>query len=303
MYILLLPIVLLLAFCLLAVCLYKKRWILSFAFALVTLFLNHYLEFFALSFPNHHKSNLKVMCFNVHFLNDNSSIKSRGLFNLIFCEDPDFVFLTEYYGSANDSLEILLNATYPYSDLSHRWANNEGDVFFSKYKIESVEQLIPSMYGGNIYRVELSNSQGTVALYCCHLFSNLVNSSDNIFSSIKYGYSKRAEESRLIANTLKNEKHPAIVMGDMNDISGSYAIRMIQSQNMKDAWWNGGVGFGNTFHDGLLQLRIDHIFYDENFEVCDIDVKHTDYSDHDALVGSFSIKQYKDDITCRYSIE
>ena len=88
-------------------------------------------------------------------------------------------------------------------------------------------------------------------------------------------------------------------MGDMNDISGSYTLRRIEaaellrqgSAELADAWWKGGFGYGTTYHDPGLRLRLDHILYDEDrLTLSDIKVIDTDASDHNALVDGFRIE-------------
>lgn len=41
----------------------------------------------------------------------------------------------------------------------------------------------------------------------------------------------------------------------------------------------------------LFSLRLDHIMYDDKFDLCEIRVIHSHYSDHDALVGLFNLKE------------
>lgn len=85
-------------------------------------------------------------------------------------------------------------------------------------------------------------------------------------------------------------------MGDMNDISGSYTLRRIESvellrhgsAGLTDAWWKGGFGYGTTYHDHSLRLRLDYILYDEDrLTLTDVKEIDTDASDHNALVGGF----------------
>lgn len=86
-------------------------------------------------------------------------------------------------------------------------------------------------------------------------------------------------------------------MGDLNDISGSYAIRRIQKAGLADAWWEGGCGYGSTFHDGLIRLRIDHILYPKGkLELKGISIIDNDMSDHNALVAGFDIKKEETDL-------
>ena len=254
--------------------------------------LNAYTECFAFGCVNKDtKSDIKVMCFNVHLLNDSSEARACCISNIIVEEDPDFVFLTEYYGSSSDSLLNAMLAHYPYYDKSNRWDNNCGDVFFSRWQIDVIENKKPRLSYGSMYRVQLSHEKDTLAIYCCHLSSNLLDFSPNKWDALQKGYEERAKEADILHDALAREPYPAIVMGDMNDISGSYTIRRIEAAGLADAWWKGGFGYGATYHDHGLRLRLDHILYDEErLTLSDVKVIDTDASDHNALVGGFRIE-------------
>ena len=254
--------------------------------------LNAYTECFAFGYVNKDtKSDIKVMCFNVHLLNDSSEARACCICNIIVEEDPDFVFMTEYYGSSSDSLLNAMLAHYPYYDKSNRWDNNCGDVFFSRWQIDVIENKKPRLSYGSMYRVQLSHEKDTLAIYCCHLSSNLLDFSPNKLDALKKGYEERAKEADILYDALTHEKYPAIVMGDMNDISGSYTLGRIESAGLTDAWWKGGFGYGTTYHDHGLRLRLDHILYDEErLTLSDVKVIDTDASDHNAFVGGFRIE-------------
>ncbi len=73
----------------------------------------------------------------------------------------------------------------------------------------------------------------------------------------------------------------------MNDICGSSAIRVLENIGIKDAWWEGGVGYGATIHHPL-PYRIDHILHNEGLVLKGVKVIDTsDISDHNALVAVF----------------
>lgn len=271
---------------------YKRRWVISGLLLCIIVALNAYTECFAFGCVNKDtKSDIKVMCFNVHLLNDSSEARACCISNIIVEEDPDFVFMTEYYGSSSDTLLNAMLAHYPYYDKSNRWDNNCGDVFFSRWSIDTTENIKPRLSYGSMYRVQLSHEKDTLAIYCCHLSSNLLDFSPNKWDALQKGYEERAKEADILHDALAREPYPAIVMGDMNDISGSYTLRRIEAAGLADAWWKGGFGYGTTYHDHGLRLRLDHILYDEDrLTLSDVKVIDTDASDHNALVGGFRIE-------------
>jgi len=78
-------------------------------------------------------------------------------------------------------------------------------------------------------------------------------------------------------------------MGDMNDFSVSAPMDSLRDAGMKNAWWEGGFGYGATFKQGWMRLRIDHIYYNDQLELRNIKVVETDLSDHNMLVADFSL--------------
>lgn len=110
------------------------------------------------------------------------------------------------------------------------------------------------------------------------------------YTSIELGYAVRELETDTIYKCLQAEKHPTIMMGDMNDIGGSYTVRRIKRTGMTDTWWKGGFGYRCTFHKHVFRFRLDYIFYDDCMRQCDITVHDADLSDHNVLSASFVLK-------------
>ena len=121
----------------------------------------------------------------------------------------------------------------------------------------------------------------------------------NVYSRLVIGYAFRAAEARVIADSLGDCPNPLIICGDFNDLCGSRSIRMIQDcrhsnvhadhrDRLRDAWWEGGQGFGFTYADQHLRLRLDHILYSQELELRAVATpRHVKYSDHRPLVADF----------------
>ena len=88
--------------------------------------------------------------------------------------------------------------------------------------------------------------------------------------------------------------HPVIIMGDMNDFNRSALLDTFAINGFRDSWWEGGNGYGHTFHSGWMRLRIDHILHSEQLVLKSIKVIGTNLSDHNPVVAGIS-KKMKDE--------
>ena len=269
----------------------RWRWKLGIVLAFASILLNIYSEGFAIHFGlKNSDQSLRLFAYNVNSLGDGFDDNATSIADLVAQENPDFLYLTEYYENTTDTLIRLLEDSYQYVDVSNRWAANEGDVLLSNWQIDSVKRLKQPYIAHSVYRVQISKSIDTVCIYCCHLTSNLLMSSPNKLEGLREGYRRRALEANMLYDAIKQERFPTLVIGDLNDLSGSYTVRRIEKAGMKDAWWKGGLGYGATYHDHGLRLRLDHILYDDSsFQLCDIKTVGGHLSDHKGLVASFQL--------------
>jgi endonuclease/exonuclease/phosphatase (EEP) superfamily protein YafD len=166
------------------------------------------------------------------------------------------------------------------------YLSGTNSVFYSKHAVDSIAGIHTM---GAKRRKSLNNrvhfflDKDTLTIVGCHL------SSSN--HHVRMGYQKRKHEADAIYESIKDEKFPVIVMGDLNDISGSYAVERIKEAGLKDAWWKRGFGYGATFHDEWLRLRLDHILYqDDKLDLQYVKVIESNLSDHNALVAGFTFK-------------
>lgn len=101
------------------------------------------------------------------------------------------------------------------------------------------------------------------------------------------GYEHRREEADSLYNYALNnlDTERLVILGDMNDICGSYTLRKIESIGLKDAWWRKGFGIGCTRDVRFLHFRLDHILVGKMFKVKNVYIPETGtLSDHRPLV-------------------
>ena len=291
MYCLTLPLIVIVLLFVGAITFCFKRLKIASSLIAACLLLNWYSETIALRpFFGQGDGQIKVMTFNVNSPGTDFEKKKSEIIAQIESEDPDFLYLPEL-GTAGNDVHERLKEIYPYTNAPLHLRDDGVEPFYSKWPIDTIIGLSDPHAYHSIYRIQVSKETDTLAIYCCHLSSNLLDFSPNKLDALKKGYEERAKEADILYDALTHEKYPAIVMGDMNDISGSYTLRRIESAGLTDAWWKGGFGYGTTYHDHGLRLRLDHILYNEDrLQLTDVKVIDTDASDHNALVGGFRIE-------------
>lgn len=96
-----------------------------------------------------------------------------------------------------------------------------------------------------------------------------------------------AENIRQFVDSAHRSGMPVVIAGDFNDWCGSDCLNTLMAEDLKDAWWEGGNGFGWTYFGWHLRLRLDHILYSDKLELFDVKVIDSDLSDHKPLVARF----------------
>lgn len=290
------------------VCFGKWKWALVVLIVSVTI--NWYGEVWAvipLVEDEGTEEDIKVMAFNIHGSGDDFDARMDGIVKLIREENPDVVFVSEIftpYEHYDDTLNLILKCNYPYS--SYEGKSAHGNAFYSKLPIDTLQML--SITLGKSQPLVMIRVRGQmVGVLGCHLSSNnyvdsktkidvdsVTNSSDmkRYLMTIEKGYRSRRQDADSICIQLTDaDLSHMIILGDMNDIGGSYTMRKLASLGLKDAWWEGGIGFGGTRKVLGIPLRIDHILYGDGFVLKDINVvESNELSDHDAIVAKLGIK-------------
>lgn len=220
----------------------------------------------------------------------------------IISVDADIVFLSEIFMDASPAMDSLLADKYSYRTTDFQWCAH---YFYSKVPISNSIQI--AVDGGNevivCSRFTIDDSEFDV--YGCHLTSNNCESPEQgrqsiegisdhrslwgYFKGIDYASEHRRIEVLQLCDTIRSRGCNSIVMGDMNDISGSSCLRTLANVGFEDAWWWGGFGYGATIHYPL-PYRIDHIMYNDGLKLKSIKKNDANgLSDHDALVAEFVI--------------
>lgn len=287
-----------------AFALFKRRFIIGIVLIAVSLLLNYYAKVFAVNFPETNdnlRDGFKVMTFNINGseIDDDGDIET--LFNLIVRQDADILFLAEDFEPVREKLNARLMNLYPYSTYGQKtdWG---GHYFYSKYPLGIVEHIdIDSNRFSFCFHCKMAYGQDSINIFGCHLASNNYKlQAPSIRPENINGISSFCEYLKNIESAIKQRmeevvgvtKHPdfnkmSIVLGDLNDVSGSKPLKDLENAGLKDAWWEKGLGYGATISHPL-PFRIDHIMYREGLKLNSIKkIDSQGLSDHDALVAIF----------------
>lgn len=245
------------------------------------------------------QSDLKVMTWNVHCPDGADSIRQKEIAELILNEDADFVHLNEYNQDSCLVMDSLLKTKYLCTEeyQSHRRC---GDIFYSKCKMSNTGHVYIPIRGRSIQTIKATIAVGSdsVQIFGVHMASNHYDgrSADkeekndtSSFERYKYAQEHRCFHAHWTKNAVLESKHPVIVLGDMNDFNCSAPLDTLTSCGLKDSWWEGGNGYGYTYHDGWMRLRIDHILYSAGLKLESIKVIDTNLSDHNPIVAGFRV--------------
>ena len=279
------------------VCLIRKRWKFALFLVVVTLALNWWSGCFCFGNKTSYNGDFKILSFNIDGADVYNDNKTESIISIINKENPDVIFLTENFMPIRDTILVRLHNMYPYD--TRYMAHN---IIFSKLPLfEKTFHERPNGGNGFIVHSKIIVNDTPLVLYGCHLSSNNYSSdleyltprsirsiSDikTYFDNISYASRMRRREADIVAQSF-NESDNVIVMGDFNDICGSETMRTFSKVGLKDAWSEGGFGYGATIHTPI-PYRIDHILYNEGLVLKGVKVIETsDISDHNALVAVF----------------
>lgn len=241
------------------------------------------------------RPHLRVMTYNIGLRNPSFIDKGPGIDGFMaFVErtDADLIVLPEARMADKPELHQRLSARYPYSssDVFARSPHYLETWVYSRYPLRDVRQVADIHYAYSM-DVMLSPSQ-PLRLVACHLASNQSHSSltggDGLWSNLSDGFRQRAIDVTTLCDSLCGKEEVSLLCGDLNDLSGSYTLRMLQQRlQLSDAWWTGGCGYGCTFTGKHLYFRLDHLLYSQQLRLASVHVWHLPWSDHDPLIADF----------------
>jgi endonuclease/exonuclease/phosphatase family metal-dependent hydrolase len=237
-----------------------------------------------------------------------------NILRLIFDENPDILCLQEAFWSGDknyfvtvDSILLKLRTknVHKFAIATAVGKQNFGLVIISKYPIiNSYSEKFDSCSNGFCF-VDIVKDEDTIRIFNLHLLSmhfdendytalSKITDKDHRVTDLKNasGLLKkymtscitRAKQADIVRKMLDDTTYPIILCGDLNDIPLSYSYNKIRS-NLTDAHKKRGRINDHTWIFNNYKLRIDNIFYSDNFKCKNYYILNEPLSDHYAVVS------------------
>ena len=268
---------------------WRKR---AFVFLLIsTLFLTPVRRWINYSEPKSEKADFKVLTFN----NKYNDYGLEEVKNYIKSFNADVIFLQEsgYSGLGNSDFEEMKYSLH-----------NRRISFFSKYQIVEQDTIPLIDKGKSVYadviikgkRIRFIN----VYLEPFQLHKSMVKPTEDLEENGTKAkslvrrfmpvFKKHEEQVQILKNFIEKSPYPVILAGDFNSVPNSYEYYTI-SGVLKDCFLESGKGFGTSFHDYKIPIRIDYVFSSENLKSTYYQVDRSQkLSDHYPVFAEFSFK-------------
>lgn len=242
----------------------------------------------------------------------------NGVIKYLLSTKADIICIQEYYVRKDKKYLTPDDVTRFFKDYPYKYIKFDSDHYdsitglatFSKYPIIKNERIkYKSVFNASIYS-DIVINKDTVRVFNNHLESNrfmgndlhiaselesdfntekLIHTSSDFSHKLGIAYPIRANQADSVLKTIKSTRYRIIVCGDFNDVPISYSYTTIKNK-LNDAYVNCGTGFGWSYNSSIYKLRLDHIFYDDHFEVQNFEIGTEKSSDHFPVKCTLIIK-------------
>jgi len=191
--------------------------------------------------------------------------------------------------------EKLLEKKFP---KHYNHVSEKSSVILSKHRILKKGVIDFGTRTNSCVWADIRIKKDTIRIYSFHLKSNQISKNADkvtqdiqnneklnwydikgMFSKFRRYHKERVKQVEMIAAHIKQCPHPYILGGDLNDPAQSYTYRVL-SENGTDAFKIRGRGIGTTYAGNIPLLRIDYIFYSNEFDCISYNSPAYKISDH-----------------------
>ncbi|MBQ3212415.1 MAG: endonuclease/exonuclease/phosphatase family protein [Alistipes sp.] len=239
--------------------------------------------------PRYDKKALKVMSYNVRsFIDDNRERQLDSIVKIIKAVNPDILCIQEM--GFSDIADSLLE---PLKPMPHSLSRvNLSPAIYSRYPIIRASRMdtLKNFVWADIVIKKDKNNEDTIRVFNNHLHSTAIRRDDSnyienheylegdslgkVHSMVKRlteNNRVRAEQADTLAALVAASPYPVIVCGDFNDTPVSYTYRTV-ARKLNDPYRKVGRGYSHTYRGFFDMLRIDYIFYSDEFEALSYEV-------------------------------
>lgn len=281
------------------------------------------LNFSPINLPKHPSDDgftFTVMSYNVLGLQDQKGQYYGDInptLSYILNQDPDIVCLQEMPPLHTSSrLHITaaqidsIHCQYPYVLIA-----SKSQAIFSKFPVEPIQMGFK--YSGEAgsadmacFRAEIKGQK--VTIFNVHLQSfSLVDEDKEMFKKLTHLKGSETEIAQMRSHLVNKIREAApqrvldteelikyirkfggpnvIVCGDFNDVPGSYPLRMLADEHLKEVYPEVGFGPMITYNANRLYFRIDHILYRGDLKPLSMKRGTVKSSDHYPVIATFEI--------------
>ncbi len=210
-----------------------------------------------------------------------------------------------------DSIARVLDM--PYVAVAHNKRSGEYDLaIFSRYPIANAVALTldDSKYSTGVSMYADVDVDGTmVRIFSNHMQTTSLNQTRQFFEReyrawnakggikaiilitkvLNMNFKLRATQVQRVRQQIDDSPYPVIVCGDFNDTPASYTYRTIKG-DLHDGFQTSGYGYGYTFRNLKKLLRIDYVFYSDDFKGLRYSSPSLPWSDHNPVIMELEIK-------------
>ncbi len=245
--------------------------------------------------PRDSGTQLTIMTFNLLGYNEHPQQAVAAL----RMAEADVICLQELNPPTARAIQQDLISKYPHQYLDP-YHGDAGMGVISRYPLQALEVNLPGEWIGKPQVLRLDIAGVNTLLVNMHAMSPR-------FADMEWTVRERERQAAVLAAFAARQSEPLIVAGDFNagDMSRAYSI---VTQQMQDAWREGGLGPGNTFPGANSPgssrriiagtpapqwlVQIDYIFHSPHWDVAWTRIGPWDgVSDHRPVVARLALKR------------
>lgn len=265
-------------------------------------------------------NSIRIMSYNVHIFKHLDGETDAATFcsqviNVVREQNPDILCCQEFAAykkkvSRSQCIQDFADDAgfqYVYYNQKNNFA---GNVIFSKYPIEKVEE-VSDFAKENTYGVMVSvdaGEKGKFHVANIHMLSYMITDSEieslttpqerqqyetlgkTLVHKLNFAFQCRSEELQKVLAGLSPIEGPVIVCGDFNETPLSYNYRQMQKAGFADCFTQVGHGIKPTYAGKLPLLRIDYAWANDGVTPLNFKRHRWKASDHYPIILDFAIE-------------